>query len=228
MPDIDTLLKNAADGTALPDPGLIDADLARGRAALATARHHRTYRRVSYGTVGALAAGALGVLIASSGPAHRTATQPLASRGGTHAIHHPAAVGQKPHIRLAAYDGPQLAGFNVSEVPEGWHLSTSTQFALLITPDGSNDKDPNVFVDKLAVLTSSRDQQGLGPGTPVTVNGQAGRVRTDDGTLMLDYDAPNGFGIDIQAPASLGWTSDQIVQFAEHVTVTGNAVHSVG
>jgi hypothetical protein len=113
-------------------------------------------------------------------------------------------------------------------VPAGWHLSTSTQFALLITADGSTDNDPDAFEGKLAVLTSSVDEHGLGDGDPVTVNGQPGRVDVQDGTVLLRYNDPDGFGVDIQAPPALHWTDDQIVAFAEGVHVTGNAVHSHG
>jgi hypothetical protein len=122
----------------------------------------------------------------------------------------------------------RVAGFTVDQVPAGWHLSTSTSYALLITPDGSTDNDPDAFLGKLAVLTSSTDQHGLGPGDPVTVDGRPGRAHTSDGVLILSYNAPGGFGIDIQAPSTLGWGAAQIVAFAEGVHVTANAVHSHG
>jgi hypothetical protein len=128
-----------------------------------------------------------------------------------------------------AYTGKQLAGFTVDAVPAGWHLSTSTQFALLIDPAGDKDNDPDTFVGKLAVLTQSSDVHGLPKGTAVTVNGQPGSV-TDQGKygLSLTYNDPSGFGVVIQAPAQLNWTDAQLVTFAEGVHVTGNAVHSHG
>lgn len=207
---IETILKNVAPEAQRPAAETVDADLARGRAALAVA-HRRTRRRLAgAGTLAAVAAAA--VVVANSGASHA-----------------PAPGGSRPgQIRLVDYSGAQLPGFTVSEVPQGWQLSTSTPYALLITPDGSTNNDPDVFSGKLAVLTSSVDQHGLGGGDSVTVNGQPGKVSEQDGTLMLTYNTANGFGVNIQAPDALGWDDAQIVAFAEGVKVTANAVHSHG
>jgi hypothetical protein len=157
--------------------------------------------------------------VANKGSHHQSVVSHHGSHMTTHAI---------AHIKLVAYHGKQLDGFTVDEVPAGWHLSTSTQYALLITKDGSQDNDPNAFEGKLAVLTSSVDEHGLGSGDSVTVNGQPGKVDVQGDTQLLRYNATNGFGIDIQAPTVLGWTDAQIVTFAEGVHVTGAAVHSEG
>ncbi|MBV9486991.1 MAG: hypothetical protein JO246_13140, partial [Frankiaceae bacterium] len=133
-------------------------------------------------------------------------------------------------IKLVSYSGKQLEGFTVDEVPAGWHLSTSTQYALLITPnDGSLNDNPDDFQGKLAVLTSSVDEHSLGHGDDVTVNGEHGVV-SDQGSygIMLRYNDPDGFGVDIQAPQALHWSDQQIVAFAAGVHVTGDAVHSRG
>jgi hypothetical protein len=208
---IETILKDMAPEAERPGSEVVDADLARGRAALVVAHRRRTYRRLaSAGTLATAAAAA--VVVASSGGSH-----PLTPAG--------SKTGQ---IRLVDYSGAQLPGFTVSEVPQGWQLSTSTPYALLITPDGSTNNDPDVFEGKLAVLTSSTDQQGLGSGDSVTVNGRPGKVSEQGGTLMLNYNTPNGFGVNVQAPDSLGWSDAQIVAFAEGVQVTAHAIHSVG
>ena len=88
--------------------------------------------------------------------------------------------------------------------------------------------DPNFFLGKLAVLTASVDQDGLGSGDSVTVSGQPGRVSRWPGILMLRYDRPSGFGVVVQAPSSLGWSNNQIVDFAEGVQVTPNALQGRG
>jgi hypothetical protein len=122
----------------------------------------------------------------------------------------------------------EAPGFVVDQIPEGWHLSSSTSTTLLITRDGSTDDHPNRFVGKLTVLTASLDQDGVGDGEAVTVNGQPGRVSRWPGLLMLRYDRANGFGVVIQAPTSLGWSSTEIVDFAEAVQVTPNARQANG
>jgi hypothetical protein len=233
MSDITELFNSVAPDGGAPSPQTVEADLSRGHLALARAHRQRTIRR-SMLAGGSLVVAA-GVVVAgvqlsgSSTPKSNIATKtPTVSQQhpGAKQHQHPSV---KPSIKLVAYNGKQLEGFNVDQVPAGWQLSTSTQYALLITKDGSTDNDPNAFEGKLAVLTSSVDEHGLGKGDDVTVNGQPGVV-SDQGKygLMLRYNAANGFGIDIQAPAELNWTDDQIVAFAEGVHVTGNAVHSRG
>ena len=97
-------------------------------------------------------------------------------------------------------------------MPDGWQLSTSTQYALLITRTAITDNDPDAFEGKLAVLTSSVDEHGLGQGRRRHRQRPAGVV-SDQGKygIMLRYNDPNGFGVDIQAPAALHWTDAQIV-----------------
>lgn len=208
---IETILKDVAPKAERPGSEVVDADLARGRAALAVALRRRTRLRLAGGgTLAAIAVAA--VAVANSGGSRRLA--PASTKTG--------------QIRLVDYSGAQLPGFTVSEVPQGWRLSTSTATALLITPEGSTNHQPYDFEGKLAVLTSSTDQQGLGSGDAVVVNGQPGRVSEQTGYLTLNYNTVNGFGVNIQAPDALGWSDAQIVAFAEGVKVTANAVHSHG
>jgi hypothetical protein len=127
-----------------------------------------------------------------------------------------------------AYLDQDLPGFIVNRVPEGWHVSASTSTALLISPDGSMHNNPNSFVGKLAVLTASADQDGLGDGDPVSVNGQPARVSRWPELLMLRYDRAHGFGVVVQAPTSLGWSNPEIVDFAEQVRVTPDALQGRG
>lgn len=233
MSDITELFSAVAPVDGAPSPDTVEADLARGRIALARVHRQRTIRRsmVAGGSlVVAAAVVVAGVQLSGSSDPHHAAVQGarhpgpavISHGGGSTRAHHPS-------IKLVSYTGKQLEGFNVDRVPAGWQLSTSTQTALLITKDGSTDNDPYAFEGKLAVLTSSVDEHGLGKGDDVTVNGQPGVV-SDQGKygIMLRYNASNGFGIDIQAPADLHWTDSQIVSFAEGVHVTGNAVHTHG
>jgi hypothetical protein len=241
MADIDTILNSVAPDSVRPEPGVVDTDLARGRAALVTARRRRVMRGGTAG-VAALAAAAVVVVVATSSsstsPAgHATATPhvqvtiasrhhapDLATRG-----HHARATG--PHIQLVDYTGAQLPGFKVTEIPQGWHLSTSNSVALLITPDdGSAGDDPDVFAGKLAVLVKSDDQHGLGPGTLKTVDGRPARYQPDSGggVAMLTFTTADGHGVNVQVPASLRWTPDQVTAFAAGVTVIGPLGHTHG
>ena len=213
MTDIDTILNAVAPDSVRPEPGVVDSDLARGRAALATARRRRVRRGATAG-VAALALAAVVVVVVTNS----SSTSPAGPHIG-------------PHIQLVDYTGAQLPGFKVTEIPQGWHLSTSNSVALLITPDdGSAGDDPDVFVGKLAVLVRSDDQHGLGPGTAETVNGQPARYQPDSGggVAMLTFTTADGHGVNVQVPASLRWTPDQVTAFAAGVTVVGRLGHTHG
>lgn len=227
MSDITELFNSVARDGDGPSAETVDADIARGRVALARVHRQRTIRRSAIAGGSLVVAVAVAVAATQLGGTKHPAVQSHTQQPGPTVVkqHHQA----RPSIKLVAYNGKQLEGFNVDRVPDGWQLSTSTQTALLITKVGSADNDPDAFEGKLAVLTSSVDEHGLGKGDDVTVNGQKGVV-SDQGKygIMLRYNATNGFGIDIQAPADLNWTDAQIVAFAEGVHVTGDAVHTHG
>ncbi len=240
MTDIDTVLNSVAPDSVRPEPGVVDSDLARGRAALATARRRRVVRGATAG-VAALALASVVVVATNSSstppPGHATETPharaAIASRQPAPHLAIPGQHAQEtgPHIQLVDYTGAQLPGFKVTEIPQGWHLSTSNSVALLITPDdGSAGDDPDVFVGKLAVLVQSDDQHGLGPGTPEMVNGQPARYQSDSGggVAMLTFTTSDGRGVTLQVPASLHWTPDQVTAFAAGVTVVGPLGHTRG
>jgi hypothetical protein len=236
MSDINNLFSGIATAADTePSTETVEADLARGRLALARVHRQRTIRRSMAATTTVAAAAVVVVVATQLGGSG--ATHPAVS-GGTHVTvptapsHHVIKVKgahSTKRIKLVAYNGKQLQGFTVDKVPAGWFLSTSTQYALLIDPQGDKDNDPDAFEGKLAVLTQSTDVHGLPNGTPVTVNGQAGVV-TDQGKygLSLTYNDPAGFGVVIQAPPTLNWTDDDLVSFAEGVHVTSDALPSHG
>jgi hypothetical protein len=239
MSDITEIFSKVAPNPADPTSDQLDADIARGHRALRQADRQRRIKRSMITATGVAAAAVLVVVGAqlhgngsAKAPAHTVAKNPSAIKVVT-PTKAPVKVKVKVHhqstaIKLVAYHGTQLHGFTVDSVPQGWFLSTSTADALLIDPDGSTDHDSSVFVGKLAVLTSSVDQHGLGKGTSVTVNGKKG-VISDQGKygLMLSYNTDR-FGIDIQAPAQLHWTNNQLVAFAEGVHETSDAVQGEG
>jgi hypothetical protein len=236
MSDITDLFHRIAPADdAGPSPDVVEGDLARGRQALMRDHRRRTIRRSMAATSTIAAAAVVVVIVAQVGGStpHRAAAlghPPTAVKAHHQTKHHAAA--NRPTIKpikLVAYTGKQLTGFTVDKVPAGWALSTSTQYALLIDANGDTNNDPDVFVDKLAVLTQSTDVHGLGKGDHVTVNGQPGVVSNQGKSgLMLSYNDPGGFGVVIQAPASLNWSDQQLADFADGVHVTGNALPSHG
>jgi hypothetical protein len=81
MTDIDTLLKSVAPDAARPDPEVVAADLARGRAALVRVRRRRMLRVPVGGVSLAAAAAAAVVLVVTSAPTRAGSTSSQPSRG---------------------------------------------------------------------------------------------------------------------------------------------------
>ncbi len=224
MSDISSIFHSTGTTDGPPSPEVVEADLARGHLALARQHRRRAVRRSLAMTTTLAAAAVVAIAVGQSSPSDA----PSVAKAPRTTAAPPSPVAPAS-IQLVSYHGAQLAGFTVDRVPAGWKLSSSTQYALLVTPQASTDDRPDVFEGKLAVLTSSLDASGLGDGRPVTVNGREGRVM-DQGEygITLRYTDARGFGVDIQAPLALHWSDAQIVAFAEGVHVTSNAVHSRG
>jgi hypothetical protein len=232
MTDITDLFAAIAPAAEEPSPETVEADIARGHRALVRARRRRLVSR-SLATTMSLAVVAVGVTATKHHGTDATRHGVAAAKSPvTHAATHAAKRPVVPAIhavRLVAYTGSQLAGFTVDRVPAGWHLSTSTQYALNINRQSDTNNNPDVFEGKLTVLLQSQDAHGLPGGTAVTVDGEPGVV-TDQGRYgeSLTYTDTSGHTVVVQAPKDLAWSDSQIVQFAEGVRVTGDALAGRG
>jgi RNA polymerase sigma factor (sigma-70 family) len=132
-------------------------------------------------------------------------------------------------VRLVAYDGEQLNGFVVDQVPDGWQLQGSNAFRLTIAPLGDTTS-PDSFIGKLVVmLLSSSVHQKLPEGEPVQVGGENGVVTHGNEADTLTYDDGAGHLVQVQAwRSALGWSHEQLARFAEGVQVTADAQAGVG
>ena len=227
MSDIKELLDRTAGSVEMtPSVETVEADLRRGRAALARRRRARVTRLSVVGTVAAAAlvgttivAGTLGGTDETTGPASSPRSGVNQGSGPVHGT----------PIRLVAYDGDQLEGFIVSQVPDGWYLQGSNAFRLTVAPQGDTTS-PDSFVGKLVVmLLSSSVPQELPEGEPVQVGEYDGVVTHQTEADTLTYEDNAGHFIQIQAwRAPLGWTNEQLARFAEGVRVTSQAQPGVG
>jgi hypothetical protein len=216
MNDVRDLLELAlADGPAPGPPHDADpaGDLARGRRLL-----RRRRLAVLAGSVTAVAAVAVmpwAAITAAGGPA-----SPRAQAA------HPA---QAPHsIALVAYQGQQPPGYRVAEMPSGWVVQGGNAYALTIAPRSDKDTNPDSFLGKLVVMLQSRDAGAPTVGTSQPVSGRPGRFYVQDGTQQLIFRGVDGRWVVVQAPASLGWDSTRLAQFAAGVQVLGNAQQGRG
>jgi hypothetical protein len=227
MSDIKELLDRTARSIGVtPSEGTVEADLRRGRAALARRRRGRAIRLSVAGTV---AAGALvGTTIVAGHQAGTDETNgPVTSpRIG---VNQGSGPDRGTPVSLVAYDGDQLDGFIVDQVPEGWYLQGSRAFSLTVAPQGDTTS-PDDFVGKLVVmLLSSSVQQELPNGEPVKVGEYDGVVTHTPEADTLTYKDNAGHFVQIQAWAdALGWTNEQLAHFAEGVQATSHAQPGVG
>jgi len=225
MNDIrDALERMGRSAEVTPSDETVEADLERGRAALARRRRGRA---IGWGIAGitavvvaatAIVAGHLG------GTPDETRSSPAPRTGGT-----ASAPAQGSSVRLVAYHGDQLEGFVVDRVPEGWFLQGSNAFRLTVAPQGDTTS-PDNFEGKLVVmLLSSSAPQHLPPGDPVKVSGNDGVVSHQGPADTLTYSDDAGHFVQIQAWSSaLGWTNEELAAFAEGVHVTSDAQPGVG
>ena len=224
MSDIKYLLDRAALSVeATPSAETVDADLRRGKEALAERRRSRAIRLTLAGPVAAAAL--IGAVVVASPGGEDETTGP---RPGTGSSQRQEPANDTP-VRLVAYDGEQLNGFVVDQVPDGWQLQGSNAFRLTIAPLGDTTS-PDSFIGKLVVmLLSSSVHQKLPDGEPVQVGGENGVVTHGNEADTLTYDDGAGHLVQVQAwRSALGWSNEQLARFADGVQVTADAQAGVG
>jgi hypothetical protein len=201
-----------------PSADTVEADVLRGRAALARRRRRRSIGLSLGGIVAAFAL--VGTLIAVGGSGGPDEVAPPAR------VASPSAAG----VRLVNYTGEQPNGFIVSQVPEGWYIQRPDhpEYSLTIAPQGDTTS-PDAFDGKLVVMLLSRSaRQELPNGEPVKVGEYDGVVTRSPEAATLTYQDGDGHFVQVQAWNNLGWTNEQLAQFAEGVEVTANAQAGVG
>jgi hypothetical protein len=219
MSDINELLARTARSVeAAPSDETVEADLRRGQAALRRRRRGWAIRYIL--AVSALVATA--VVAGNVGGSHDSIQL------GTGAGNGSAGSNGMPSVRLVAYHGEQLEGFTVDQIPDGWYLQGSNAFDLTIAPEG-DESSPDAFEGKLVVmLLSSSAPQQLPQGEPVKVGNEDGVVSTGEADVLTYVDDAGHF-VQIEAwHRALGWTTDQLVTFAQGVHVTADAQAGVG
>lgn len=227
MSDIKELLDHAARTQAgPPSEETIEADLQRGRIAMARRRRRRVIAFPIAGTLGvAVLTGA--TLVATNAVSGDPTAAP--GRSTPPSIQQAKETQSTNHaVRLVSYTGKQLDGFIVDQVPDGWYLQGSSAARLTIAPKGDKTIADN-FIGKLVVMLQSADgPQALPDGEPVKVGTYDGVISSGTDTKLLTYQDDQGRFVEVQATDELGWSNQQLISFAEGVTVTADAVPGVG
>lgn len=196
------------DGTAAtPADDVVAADLARGGTAL-TRRRHAVGAAAGVGLTLALGAG-LGIAVVA---------QP------DDAAAPPAAGRSEGRTSLVAYTGEQPEGFEVAVIPEGFFVQGSDAYVFTVAPEGDTSH-PLAFEDKIVVsLEDGIKKQGAIEGEPVMVGDVEGGIRTPSDGLatMLEF-MQGDFNVVVQMWRTVGLTDEELIEFAEGITVTDEA-----
>jgi hypothetical protein len=231
MSDIEQLLARTGQSYDVPPSAdVVEADIRRGRSAALRRRRRRAIGSSVASTVAVTAIVGAAIIVGSPGETGGTpATGPAPAPAQPDSVQ-----GQDRGVRLVAYTGEQPEGFFVDQVPEGWYIQEPEHgaYSLAIAPEGDTSH-PDDYVGKLVVmLYTSTGPQKLptwGDPEPVVVNGEPGVVtRNDPAAATLTFYYPDGRLVQVQAWRTLGWSNDQLVEFAEGVTVTADAKAGVG
>jgi hypothetical protein len=238
MPDVQEMLRTLPHAVTPRPAGadVVAADVARGHHALSRQRRRRFAGLGGAAVVAVVAAVAVTV---TSQPAQLGRSAPSAAGS-------PTATSQTPKVQLAAYTGPQPAGFRVSTVPSGWRVTSSDDYSFVVAPPGApavpagskaghKVSDPGSYVGKLVVMLQGMSElPSDSQPAQVTVNGKEGQLGFAEGGTgntryeWLIFPDSAGHKVLVQIPAALGLTQAQIVSFAQGITVTSAAKATVG
>lgn len=231
MSDLRALMDEAAGPPQPPTASVVaDADLARGRHAL----RRRRVRRAGIGS-GLVTVAVLGAFAIVTPGALPGSTNPGISVAST---------------SLVSYTGKQPVGFILDKVPAGWEIAASDPGHLLLAPVGT-EIQPSKSISPGSPESGSAFSEAVSlkgkiavqlqrPGMPaelaptsikVRVNDQPATIATmrgGDGTRTLYLKQRPRAYLTIQVWGGLGWSNDQIVEFASAIHVTKDAEYTVG
>ena len=212
--DLHDRFAQIAPASSPPLPAQADQDVARGRNAL---RRRRAVRGAGASVFAVAALAAAVAYGAGAGPSHDKAPVVAA----------PAVVS----TQLVAYRGAQPKGFTIDKVPAGWEVQGVNAAALTIGPIGMADKNPDSFVDKIAIMLQSQDATDTPTGTAVKVGDMPGVINEGLGTdhgKNLWVKQPNGIWLLVQIWDARGWTDAAMVEFGTGIHVLPGAVQGRG
>lgn len=196
---------------------IVQQDVSRGQAAV-----QRTRRRQAWaaGGIGGLAIAAViaGSVLANTFTASDIQASPTSD---------PISGTTQPVMELVSYTGAQPDGFHLGKIPAGFAIEASDKDTLILAPLGegtaSSTEGPGGYTGKIVISKNetfdySKDLR------EVTINGQPALIAlTDDVDPATEVQFVTGeHTVNIQIWNSLHLTDEQIIDFAQSITVTGD------
>ena len=125
-------------------------------------------------------------------------------------------------VGLVAWSGDQPQGFNVAVVPDGFFVQGSDSYVFTVAREG-DATHPLSFEDKLVVsLEDSIKPGGQLVGDLVEVAGGTGAIRHSGGATTLEF-FQGEHEVVVQMWNSVGLSDEELINFAEGITVTDDA-----
>ena len=265
MMDLHDKLDEIAGPALTPSVAQIDADIARGRRALGRRRMIRAAGGSAFVAAGLAAVVAISLTGSGSGSGTGSGS---GSGTGSGSVTAGGATGPVPGgsgvpvaaARLVAYTGEQPKGFTIDKVPDGWYIQADDDYALTIAPESARKPglnpseapvaDPQMFVDKIAIMLNSKDAPKPQGGKKVTVGDTEGVLVRDEGPGDVsgpdgkpvraseradgDYGATvwvkqaSGVYLTVQFWEGLGFSDQQMLELTAGVHVHPDAQQGVG
>jgi hypothetical protein len=202
---------------------IVQQDVSRGQAAVQRTRRRQAWAAGGIGGL-ALAAVIAGSVLANTLPTSDIQALPTSD---------PISGTTQPVMELVSYTGAQPDGFHLGKIPAGFAIESSDEDTLILSPLGegaaSSTEGPAGYTGKIVISKNgtfdySKDLR------EVTINGQPARIAlTDDVEPATEVQFVTGdHTVNIQIWSSLHLTDEQIVDFAQSITVTGDPTISGG
>jgi hypothetical protein len=234
MSDLRTMMHQAA-GPILDPPTMAVARADRIRGTRALRRRRTAKLGGGAGLVGVAAIGVFALVAATTGASTPPTSPGVASRSGESGS--PKLGG----TALVSYTGAQPVGYVLDKVPAKWTVRQTDPSLLILAPVGapapakpSQGKVSTPLSLEGTITVSSQSDVGVPTGIPldrVTIDGKPAVIAHMKGggnTRTVFAKQPSGAYLEIRVWGGLGWSNDQIVEFAESVHVTKDVVEVRG
>jgi hypothetical protein len=224
MPDVEDILRSMSHPVDADPahPEVVAGDVARGH----QASSRRRRRHVFTGAFVSVAAAAVVGIVQVGMPTNNSGTVAAA----------PETANSVQQVKLVSYTGDQPVGFKVSTVPDGWQVRFSDRSSFVVAPPGA-DASPGGAAEPVSVKDAiAVSLQGLSTFPKessvqkVDINGKTGQLGNPldapgklSDTRWLFFPGGKGSNVQVQVPASVGLSDDQVIAFAEGITVTDKA-----
>lgn len=224
--NMDTIerLRRMAPPTGPVGEDVVQQDVFRGRAAVTRAHRRQAWAASGIGGLALAAVIAGGIILPSTQVARDTLAAPTS---GTH----PVTV--EPVMQLVSYAGAQPDGYHLGKVPSGFTVETSDGDNLILAPTGDNAASlPNGtggYSNRIVI--SQQDTFGYEEDRrDVIINGKPALIALSEGdepATEVQFDTGD-HSVSIQIWNTIELTDQQIIDFAQNITVTGNPTTFVG